>query len=77
MIRFDDNNGRASQTVVADFCDRDLLSTRVELLGEVMDYLMVQLGEADIEAERKRIVDLMLSLRDLRQDLKELGRVAL
>lgn len=67
MIRFDED------TTLADFLDRDVIENRTELLLEVNDYLLTQMGDAD-DAGRRQLTDWMLSLRELRNDLKQIGR---
>lgn len=59
---------------LSEMCDADLLSMRIELIGEVIDNLIAQLGETEDEAERKRLTDWMVSLHDIGMDFKGLRR---
>lgn len=59
---------------LSEFCDTDTLTDRIEVIGEVKDHLLEQLGEADEEGEKKQLTDWMLCLHDMSEDLKKIRR---
>ncbi|MCI7599020.1 MAG: hypothetical protein SOY06_03645 [Prevotella sp.] len=58
--------------LLGDFCDVDTLQNRIELIDDVKDRLLMELGES--EEERKTLTDWMISLSDMKEDLKKIRR---
>lgn len=63
----------ARLAVLQEFCDADALQNRIELVADVSDYLIAQFGEAGTE-EKDRLYDWIVSLADLKGDLKAMRR---
>ena len=57
-----------------DFCDAEMLQNRIELIDDVKDRLLMELGESDDEDERRLLTDRMISLSELKEDLKQIRR---
>lgn len=57
-------------TLLGDFCDVDTLQNRIELMDDVKDRLLMELGDSESEEERKTLTDWMISLSDMKEDLK-------
>ncbi len=57
-----------------EFCDVDTLQNRIELIDDVKDRLLMELGDSESEEERKTLTDWMISLSDMKEDLKKLRR---
>ena len=67
----------ATQKAVAllgDFCDTDTLQNRIELIDDVKDRLLMELGDSENDEERKTLTDWMISLSDMKEDLKKIRR---
>lgn len=64
----------ATVTALTDFCDVDTLTNRIELIEEVKDHLLEELGDTEDEKTKKWITDTMLSLHDMDIDLKRIRR---
>lgn len=62
-------------TALSDFCDVDMLTNRIELIEEVKDHLLEELGDTEDEKTKKWITDTMLSLHDMDMDLKRIRRI--
>ena len=61
-------------TLPGDFCDVDTLQNRIELMDDVKDRLLMELGHSESEEERKTLTDWMISLSDMKEDLKKIRR---
>lgn len=59
---------------LGDFCDVDTLQNRIELMDDVKDRLLMELGDSESEEERKTLTDWMISLSDMKEDLKKIRR---
>ena len=66
-------DGKAVALLV-DFCDVDTLQNRIELIDDVKDRLLMELGDSESEEERKTLTDWMISLSDMKEDLKKIRR---
>lgn len=64
----------ATVSALSDFCDIATLTNRIELIDEVKDHLLEELGEIEDEKAKAWITDTMLSLHDLSIDLKRIRR---
>ena len=60
--------------LLGDFYDVDTLQNRIELIDDVKDRLLTELGDSESEEERKTLTDWMISLSDMKEDLKKLRR---
>ena len=60
--------------LLGDFCDPDMLQNRIELIDDVKDRLLMELGDSENDEERKTLTDWMISLSDMKEDLKKLRR---
>ena len=60
--------------LLGDFCDSDTLQNRIELIDDVKDRLLMELGDSENDEERKTLTDWMISLLDMKEDLKKLRR---
>ena len=60
--------------LLGDFCDVDTLQNRIELIDDVKDRLLMELGDSESEEERKTLTDWIISLSDMKEDLKKLRR---
>lgn len=61
--------------VLTDFCDVDTLTNRIELVEEVKDHLLEELGDTEDEKTKKWITDTMLSLHEMNTELKRIRKV--
>ena len=57
-----------------EFCDTDTLQNRIELIDDVKDRLLMELGDSENDEERKTLTDWMISLSDMKEDLKKIRR---
>lgn len=64
-----------AEEALRDFCDKDLLALRAELVDDVKDYLIEQLADMVDADERKRVTDMLAAMCDMGRDLKHLRRV--
>ena len=55
-----------------EFCDVDTLQNRIELIDDVKDRLLMELGDSESEEERRTLTDWMISLSDMKEDLKKI-----
>ena len=60
-----------------EFCDVDTLQNRIELIDDVKDRLLMELGDSESEEERRTLTDWMISLSDMKEDLKKIRRAQL
>lgn len=60
--------------LLSDFCDVDTLQNRIELMDDVKDRLLMELGDSENDEERKTLTDWMISLSDMKEDLKKIRR---
>lgn len=60
--------------LLGDLCDVDTLQNRIELMDDVKDRLLMELGDSESEEERKTLTDWMISLSDIKEDLKKIRR---
>ena len=63
-----------AMSLFEEFCDTDTLQNRIELIDDVKDRLLMQLGDSESEDERKTLTDWMISLSGMKEDLKKLRR---
>ena len=63
-----------AMSLFEEFCDTDTLQNRIELIDDVKDRLLMQLGDSESEDERKTLTDWMISLSDMKEDLKKIRR---
>ncbi len=63
-----------AMSLFEEFCDVDTLQNRIELIDDVKDRLLMELGDSESEEERKTLTDWMISLSDMKEDLKKLRR---
>ena len=61
-------------TLLGDFCDVDTLQNRIESMDDVKDRLLMELGDSENDEERKTLTDWMISLSDMKEDLKKIRR---
>lgn len=61
-------------SLLSEFCDTDSLTNRIELIDEVKDHLLEELGDTEDEKAKKWITDAMLSLHEMNMDLKRIRR---
>lgn len=59
---------------LSEFCDVDTLTNRIELVDDLKDNLLEQIGETEDEAEKKKLTDWMLCLHDMNNELKTIRR---
>lgn len=59
---------------LSEFCDTDTLADRIEVISDVKDNLLEQLGGTEDEKEKKKLTDWMLALHDMSEDLKKMRR---
>lgn len=60
--------------LLAQFCDPEVLRTRIFLIADLKDLLISYLGNSDDKQERDSLIDYMVSLKDLQNDLNEIRR---
>lgn len=60
--------------LMRQFCDLELLKTRIFLIADLKDLLISYLGNSDDKQERDSLIDYMVSLKDLQNDLNEIRR---
>ena len=60
--------------LLGDFCDTDTLQNRIALIADVKDRLLMELGDSENDEERKTLTDWMISLSDMKEDLKKIRR---
>ena len=60
--------------LLGDFCDVVTLQNRIELMDDVKDRLLMELGDSESDEERKTLTDWMISLSDMKEDLKKIRR---
>ena len=53
---------------------RSLQHIYAQLIDDVKDRLLMELGDSDSEEERKTLTDWMISLSDMKEDLKKIRR---
>ena len=63
-----------AMSLFEEFCDVDTLQNRIELIDDVKDRLLMELGDSESEEERKTLTDWMISLSDMKEDLKKIRR---
>lgn len=62
--------------VLTDFCENDTLANRIELIEDLNDNLLDQLGQTEDgeAATRKKLTDWMIALHDMKDDLRRIRR---
>lgn len=61
-------------SALSEFCDADSLTNRIEMVDELKDHLLEELGDTEDEKAKKWITDTMLSLHEMNMDLKRIRR---
>lgn len=64
----------ATVSILTEFCDVDTLTSRIELVDELKDHLIEELGDAEDEKRKKWITDTMICLHEMNMDLKKIRR---
>ena len=60
--------------LLGDFCDVDTLQNRIELIDDVKDRLLMELGDSESEEERKPLTDWRISRSDRKEDVRKRRR---
>ena len=60
--------------LLGDFCDVDTLQNRIELMDDVKDRLLMELGDSESEEERKKVTGRKVSLSPTKEEQQKRRR---